>query len=490
MKVHSKILKDLSSGIYSNPANAIKELVVNSYDADATNVTIRAKPDLDSFTIIDDGIGMNCDDFETKFVWISHSEKRKHSNLTEKYKRPLVGRFGIGFISASQLCDKMTIISSKKGEDKKFKAVIDFSEYKSHKDYEDPKEIYDVSKFDFVNSQEEREEHYTIIILSELSPEFIDFLTDREIEEKLNEMDKAERKKNERINFENISFKEIINRISEENVLNIEKKVGTYWQFVLDLANTVPVPYLDKGPLNISHENSVITEITSDLERYNFTVDIDGIILQKPILLPNRNDITIQNEDYNIYGIDEEIEIDDKKLKFRGYIYNQRKQIEPVDFQGVLIRIRNVAIGKPDRNFLDYPWSEKMYMTWTYGEIYVDEGLEEALNINRNSFSVNNPHYMYLKKYLHDLLHDIVFKNARTRYTTKKKIIAAHAETERKNNISQIVNAINEKKGQRESEDIPKMKDKAENQDAKANIIYYSKIKSQLIDKKQLESKL
>jgi hypothetical protein len=40
MKVHSKILKDLSSGIYSNPANSIKELVINSYDADALKVTI------------------------------------------------------------------------------------------------------------------------------------------------------------------------------------------------------------------------------------------------------------------------------------------------------------------------------------------------------------------------------------------------------------------------------------------------------------------
>jgi HSP90 family molecular chaperone len=106
MKVHSKILKDLSSGIYSNPANAIKELIINSYDADASKVTIRAKPDLDSFTIIDDGIGMNCDDFENKFAWISHSEKRKENDFSDKFGRPLVGKFGIGFISASQLCDK------------------------------------------------------------------------------------------------------------------------------------------------------------------------------------------------------------------------------------------------------------------------------------------------------------------------------------------------------------------------------------------------
>ena len=371
MKVHSKILKDLSSGIYSNPANAIKELIINSYDADASKVTIRAKPDLDSFTIIDDGIGMNCDDFENKFAWISHSEKRKENNFSDKFGRPLVGKFGIGFISASQLCNKMTVISSKAGEKKKFRADIDFSRYKGqgYKPDGGPEDIYDVSQYDFINLEEEAEAHYTIIVLSKLSQEFIDILTDKEILEKLEEMDEKERKKNERIDLEDISFEKISEIISLKTIREIEKNVGTYWQFVFDIANTVPVPYLPNGPLNIDNRHPILKSIVDDIKKYDFSVEIDGIELRKPIILPNSDDIKREGEDFDVYFFEEKQIVDNKNLKFRGYFYNQKNRIIPVDFQGVLIRIRNVSIGKADRNFLNYPWMEKLWMAWTFGEI-------------------------------------------------------------------------------------------------------------------------
>lgn len=443
MRVNSKILKDLSSGIYSNPANAIKELIINSYDADSTKVTIRAKPDLDSFTIIDNGIGMNCDDFDTKYAWISHSDKRKEGEFTKDLERPLVGRFGIGFISASQLCNKMTVISSKKGEAKKFKAEIDFSHYKNHNPYEEPKDTYEVSEFDFINLEENPDDHYTIIILSELSPEFVDILLDKDIENKLQEMDEKERKKFERIEIGDISFEDIINLIIEKQIDEIEKKIGTYWQFIFDIAHTVPVSYLQNAPLNINKNNLILEGIIKDIEKYDFTVEFDGLILKKPVILPNDKSIVREHHDYDVYFLNEDIIINDKRLKFRGYFYNQKRQIKPVDFQGVIIRIRNVAIGKADKNFMDYPWAEKMYMTWTFGEIYVDEGLEDALNINRNSFTINHPHYMYLRKYVHDLLHDVIFKRARKRYSEKKHEASIFKEKTRNQRISNIIGHSN-----------------------------------------------
>ena len=59
-----KIIADISSGVYRSPAAAIKELVSNAYDADATRVTISTDPPhLRSFTITDNGSGMTVDDF-------------------------------------------------------------------------------------------------------------------------------------------------------------------------------------------------------------------------------------------------------------------------------------------------------------------------------------------------------------------------------------------------------------------------------------------
>src|SRR5690606_14742860 len=124
IKVHTQIINDLSSGIYSSPASCIKELVNNSYDADAKNVIIRVKPVYDSITIIDDGKGMNAVDFDSKFAWISHSTKRIDSQLSEKLKRPLIGKIGIGFIAVNEICNELEITSSKEGEEIKFTANI------------------------------------------------------------------------------------------------------------------------------------------------------------------------------------------------------------------------------------------------------------------------------------------------------------------------------------------------------------------------------
>ncbi len=47
MKVAAQIVQHLSKGIYSNPAYCIKELIDNSFDADARSVIVRAKPEFD-----------------------------------------------------------------------------------------------------------------------------------------------------------------------------------------------------------------------------------------------------------------------------------------------------------------------------------------------------------------------------------------------------------------------------------------------------------
>jgi hypothetical protein len=60
-----------------------------------------------------------------------------------------------------------------------------------------------------------------------------------------------------------------------------------------------------------------------------------------------------------------------------------------------------------------------MWLPWTSGEIYIEEGLEEAMNIDRNSFDLTHPHYRKLKNYLHNLLHEKIFKRVRERYTLR-----------------------------------------------------------------------
>jgi HSP90 family molecular chaperone len=58
IKVHEKALAHLSRGLYRSPASALRELVSNAWDANATTVTINTNyPNFYQLSVEDDGIG-------------------------------------------------------------------------------------------------------------------------------------------------------------------------------------------------------------------------------------------------------------------------------------------------------------------------------------------------------------------------------------------------------------------------------------------------
>jgi len=123
--VASRIVDYLSSGLYESPAACLKELVNNSFDADATRVDLFIKPDADRIIIEDNGCGIDKADFIRHFSKISESYKRKDSDITFK-GRPKIGKIGIGFIAANEICDVMEIISSKRGSRELIEVTIRF----------------------------------------------------------------------------------------------------------------------------------------------------------------------------------------------------------------------------------------------------------------------------------------------------------------------------------------------------------------------------
>lgn len=433
MKVGAQIIEHLSKGIYSDPAYAIKELINNSFDADATEVIIRAKPEFDTFSVTDNGDGMNYKEFNDKFLWISRSDRRDEGDFSKTLKRPIIGKFGIGFVAVSQLCNKITVISSKKGDDFKFVAEIDFSKFK--KTTYRKKEFYDLAEVKLTNEPEEKNKHYTIVLLSKLTNEFKNHLKDKDRREAGIKL----------YDFEGLKFEKIIEDLIEKG-LDLSKNIGRYWQFMLEIANVCPVEYLDLGPIQIKDiknwskkeldKLSTIDEIEKYTKRLKFSVDFDGLHLKKPFLLPNDEKISKKDDDYNIYTFKEKINFKDGSfLKFNGYFYNQRKKISPRQWIGLIIRIKNTAVGPPDPDFLDYPYPEKMYLPWTFGEIFVEEGLEDAMNINRSSFTITHLHYKALQKYVHNKLHTEIFTKCRERWTKRRKEKEKEEERSRKNKI-------------------------------------------------------
>src|SRR5262249_27508205 len=83
------------------------------------------------------------------------------------------------------------------------------------------------------------------------------------------------------------------------------------------------------------------------------------------------------------------------------------------ELQGLLIRIRNSAVGNYDPNFLDYSLSRgTLFQNWISAEIYADDRLEDALNIDRRTLRIAHASYVELQQAIHKHL-EIVIKRVR-----------------------------------------------------------------------------
>jgi HSP90 family molecular chaperone len=127
ISVAARIIDYLSSGLYRSPAACLKELVNNSYDADATRTDIYVKPDADRIIVEDNGTGMNRKEFENHFQRISESHKRGSGETTDKGRKK-IGLIGIGFIAANELCREMEVFSTKSGSTELLYVTINFDE--------------------------------------------------------------------------------------------------------------------------------------------------------------------------------------------------------------------------------------------------------------------------------------------------------------------------------------------------------------------------
>ena len=439
MKVGSQIVELLSKGIYSAPWNSLKELISNSFDADATKVGIQYVPKERKLIVNDDGLGMDYVDFDEHFTFIVRSLKRERGLVTPLFRRPIIGKIGIGFVAVSELCDKIRVTSAKKGADTYFKAEIDFSIMRSEEARD--KEFYEVSKYTLTNYVKENiDEHYTKVELLELKEPFIAILENRSSSD--SELSS--------VAFSDISS--LMNEVGNREIRDIRGEFGPYWEFVINFATVIPIEYLSNGPISISEdikkqkplirskdkklrENlhkavEIIQNIRMKLKDYNFKVLFNGMELRKPILLPNEKEVRngTYGKDLCLFPIEDTIETTDpttgevSKIAYNGYFYYQRTRIIPQQLRGMIVRIKNVAIGGPSLDFWGHPYTgDDIYFPQTFGELYFETGLEDAMNIDRSTFKTSHQEYAETAKSLHRFLRREVFATAKRMYFKRRK---------------------------------------------------------------------
>lgn len=110
------VLNHLGRNLYRNVITVIGEAISNSWDADANNVWIEIDRKVNTMAILDDGLGMNDDDFQEKFLKIGYS-KRKNGVYKTPSGRPFIGRKGIGKLALLSCAKRIQIATKCYGGD-------------------------------------------------------------------------------------------------------------------------------------------------------------------------------------------------------------------------------------------------------------------------------------------------------------------------------------------------------------------------------------
>lgn len=148
-----------------------------------------------------------------------------------------------------------------------------------------------------------------------------------------------------------------------------------------------------------------------------FRVFLDGTELLRPIELPTtlRRHSRVPAPMLVVAKIDRAFHESDLaraggQLSFEAYLY-WNSQIIPKETAGVLIRVREASGTLFDSSFLDYRISEQNRLSQITAEVFVDQGLDGAINIDRESFNYSHPHFLFIQKWLHRALRLLINKN-------------------------------------------------------------------------------
>lgn len=115
-EISLSVLNHLGRNLYRNFITVLGEAISNAWDADANNVWINIDRESSLFSIKDDGIGMDAEDFQSKFLRIGYSKRADGTMVTRK-KRPFIGAKGIGKLALLSCAKRISVFTKKDGQE-------------------------------------------------------------------------------------------------------------------------------------------------------------------------------------------------------------------------------------------------------------------------------------------------------------------------------------------------------------------------------------
>lgn len=185
LRTSDRVLARITDGIYRQPGSALRELLANAYDADATRVAVFTdRPRFGTIRVEDDGMGMSPEMIEYVLENIGGSSKRvaagaelgvtsSEDRCLSPGGRRLIGKIGIGLFSVSQLARSFHIVTKQQGDG--YYSIIRFL----LKQYADDGQADDDGRHEaglallWQEAAEDRSAHGTTVVLDPLRPEAV-----------------------------------------------------------------------------------------------------------------------------------------------------------------------------------------------------------------------------------------------------------------------------------------------------------------------------
>ncbi|WP_246943460.1 ATP-binding protein [Bacillus pinisoli] len=438
--ISPSVLRELS-GVYQPFVKAVKEIVSNSYDADAKNVYLNFIDNYKHLSIEDDGHGMNPIEFIRDYIRIGKSLAKEEYT---KSGRPRIGGKGIGFLAPARYCESIKVTTKKSGTSNSFLLLepkgnldINLSDILTTGVKDDL--ILKYIKIDKVTDKNDMEieviiEGYTLKLLHtiesikvwysfdssniELSAIInFDRLFALDSSKSLEDIDNFCEVSLKEVNSENKSesyTKIVLNNINEfvqyelgkkgkKGARNIESYSGIE-QFLWNLSRTIPI----KSNIHKNIPNELKKFISNDIDGENrgyilnvhYSLDeIDFKPLARQIIQPVEP--LEMEDDRDIVKL---IEYQDENMEIKGFLIGQSTTIFPAESRGILIRVKGVGIGEPTYFDLDkkFTGSSKVALSQISGEINIIRGTNaiEDINPGREGFYKESRIYNFIREML------------------------------------------------------------------------------------------
>ncbi|MEM0135611.1 MAG: ATP-binding protein [Thermoplasmatales archaeon] len=443
LQVSVQIIKHISSGLYRSPASALKELISNAFDADAKKVEVEFHFSydkngtiyLDSISISDNGSGMNLKTLEYIFTHIGGSLKDTKEERTPS-GREIIGRLGIGMLSVASACRSFVVRTKRESEEREYSAEISLSFFEDVRELTETMDKFSIGNVKLSSKSVPGLEHYTKVEIRDFKPPFLSNILDNIVESYFFQHP-LKIDSNGDINEQyELYFSEFLDKLFEQKKLS---NLPILDQIIATMGLMTPVEYLSDGPVRTKvydkegnvHEipgasDDNFVQLKERLKKLDFEVYV-GIIkhnengneskseiknnfkIYKPLLYPSRKDIEeigIKKLDPHVYVLGpKEAEIENEpgnkvKTLIRGYVYHQYARILPHEYRGILFRVYKVAIGDYFKDELRLYSEDPLVLHQMFAEVYLDQGFQTLVNLDRESLYEGARTYQYLKAYL------------------------------------------------------------------------------------------